>query len=499
MHEPAIPELVLASRLAGAAWGHLVGDAIGVPYEFQPPEAIDTVDWGRRGGPWGVRPGTWSDDGALMLALLDSLLETGFDPDDQGRRAVAWARDGAYTPDGEGRFDIGNATQQAIASLQRGTPALDAGAAPGAAGNGSLMRILPVALAGHDLDDATLIRRATDASRVTHRDPRCLAACAVYTLIARDLLHGREPADALDRSLASARAAFAADPGAADRAAALAELEGWTGREGRGFVVDSFWSAWDAFADAESVAQTIERAIRYGHDTDTTAAIAGGLAGIRWGWSGIPAAWRDGMRGREVVTPLVDRLIDRATDGKVRTSTVSPLRVDWLDLAGTGDAAKGRAGITFLPGKKYRGMYTGPHWRDLPADVDSLKEKGVDVLLLLVEDAELAACQVTDIAAVMAAAGIELVRYPIRDPHTPTDDAAYRQVIAGLVARMRAGGTVAFACRGGIDRAGMTGACVLVEAGLDAETATDRVHRARRGSLTMFDQLDYVRGWPHAG
>jgi ADP-ribosylglycohydrolase len=94
------------------------------------------------------------------------------------------------------------------------------------------------------------------------------------------------------------------------RLEALDLLEGHSGRAGRGFVVDAFWSAWDAFAGAEGYQATVERAIRYGHDTDTTACIAGGLAGIRFGVRGIPVEWLGGMRGREVVEPLVARLVE---------------------------------------------------------------------------------------------------------------------------------------------------------------------------------------------
>ena len=99
----------LASRLAGGVWGHLVGDAIGVPYEFRKPSSIGRVHFGARGA-HRQPAGTWSDDGALMLATLDSLLSSGFDIDDQGRRFLDWADRGAYTPDGDGRFDIGGTT-----------------------------------------------------------------------------------------------------------------------------------------------------------------------------------------------------------------------------------------------------------------------------------------------------------------------------------------------------------------------------------------------------
>src|SRR3990172_610539 len=102
------------NRRAAAVWGHLVGDAIGVPYESTDPASVGVVEL-RGGGRHGQPAGTWSDDGALMLALLDSLTEVGFAPVDQARRSIAWAMDGAYTPDGDGMFDIGRTTAGALA------------------------------------------------------------------------------------------------------------------------------------------------------------------------------------------------------------------------------------------------------------------------------------------------------------------------------------------------------------------------------------------------
>lgn len=311
-----------ASRLAGAVWGHLVGDAMGVPYEFRAPAEVGEIRWGAR-GTHGRPPGTWSDDGALMLALLDSLLPDpdaepprtgGFDTTDQGRRALAWADQGAYTPDGEGRFDIGGATSEALTALRRGVPAEDAGAEhERSQSNGSLMRILPVALTAvePEVKLPELIDRAHRASRVTHRHVSCQAACALYVVLARDLLRGDpDRSRALDAALKRLRLFYtAAETAGEPYQVALAALEAWPSRQGRGGAFDSFWSAWEAFAGAGSYAGTIERAIRYGHDTDTTAAIAGGLAGLYWGLEGIPVEWLGGMRGGEVVRPLVERLL----------------------------------------------------------------------------------------------------------------------------------------------------------------------------------------------
>ena len=177
------------------------------------------------------------------------------------------------------------------------------------------MRILPLALVFRDAPDAELVPMAHRASRVTHGTPAAQVACALYTLVARCLLAGPTAggrAAALADARATLRAAYVRAPEASAHLAALDELEAWAGRSGRGFVVDSFWSALDAFAGARSYREAIERAIAYGNDTDTTAAITGGLAGIRWGIEGIPAEWLAGLRGRPVVDPLVTRLTAEA-------------------------------------------------------------------------------------------------------------------------------------------------------------------------------------------
>jgi len=295
-----MPEL--ADRLKGAIWGHLVGDAMGVPYEFMPASAIERVVFGHRGS-HNQPPGTWSDDGGLMLALLDSMLSAGFDLEDQGKRALHWFVGKGYASGPV--FDIGNTTSAALDRLKHGVPAAECGgAAETDNGNGSLMRILPIALVDRDAEDDVIVSHAMAASALTHRHPRSLVACAVYCLAASWLLQGEPPAQALRQALESFRI-MASGPYAAE----LANLEGYTGRSGSGYVLDTLWSAWTAFSESQSYPETIERAIRYGADTDTTAAVAGGLAGIYWGYSGIPADWLYAMRGHEIVEPMIARLL----------------------------------------------------------------------------------------------------------------------------------------------------------------------------------------------
>ena len=289
-------------RLVGGVWGHLVGDALGVPYEFRSPGAVGQVRWGEV-GTHSQPAGTWSDDGGLMLALLDSLLERGFDLDDQGRRGLAWRYGSQYKP-GE-LFDVGNTTSRALGRIRAGVKAAEAGGITQSDnGNGSLMRILPVALVGGPLGDRELIDRAMRASAVTHGHPCSKVVCALYVLVAARLLDGVEPTAALDAAKAALESALD-DPGREE----LARVCGHRDRTGSGYVVDTFWSAWDAFAGADDYQQCVTRAIEYGNDTDTTAAVAGGLAGLHWGIHGIPAKWVEVMRGQEIVNALLAKLL----------------------------------------------------------------------------------------------------------------------------------------------------------------------------------------------
>jgi ADP-ribosylglycohydrolase len=495
--------VMLPERLEGAVYGHLVGDALGVPYEFGEPGPFGEIEW-RGGGLHAQPPGTWSDDGALMLSLLDSLLSVGFDTDDQGRRALDWRDLGHYAPAGT-VFDIGGATSAALERIRSGVPAAEAGGAD-AKGNGSLMRILPLPLVLRHAEPRELAQAAARASRVTHASAEAQVACAVRAARApaprrrarsgrRPVLGGHGPQGGLrgrgSRDHPVARA------GRGSRRSMHTAGPGRDETGGRQLLVGQ-----DAFAGSSSYAETVTRAVAYGHDTDTTAAIAGGLAGAYWGIAAIPPAWRRGLRDQRIPRELIDRLIETdqaGWDGRAwRTSTANPLRVDRLDLAQVAVGSGGGVGITFLPGKRYIGFHTGAHWRDLDADAARLRELGVDVLLLLVEDRELERCRVIGIGEALAAQGVELVRFPIRDPLVPDDGAAFRATGAGLLGRVRDGASLAIACRGGLDRSGMAAGCLLREAGFEADEAIARVQRARKGALTLPEQQAYVRRWPPA-
>jgi ADP-ribosyl-[dinitrogen reductase] hydrolase len=304
--------LTRADRIEGGLLGLLIGDALGVPYEFHRPEDLParellelTAPEGFRRAHQRVAPGTWSDDGAQALCLLASLLEREqLDLGDFGRRMVNWFEHGYLAVDGD-VFDVGIQTQAALARLAAGVEAAQAGSrGERDNGNGSLMRVLPLAL-WHRGSDQGLIEDAMRSSQPTHGHLRSQLCCAVYCVWARRLLEGIELREAWDAAVA----AIEVHAGLANAELAAIDLRRAPGGQGSGYVVDCLHSARWALEEP-SYEGVVKAAIALGNDTDTTAAVAGGLAGIVFGIEGIPARWRQGLRGRELLDPLLDALLD---------------------------------------------------------------------------------------------------------------------------------------------------------------------------------------------
>ncbi len=155
----------------------------------------------------------------------------------------------------------------------------------------------------------------------------------------------------------------------------------------------------------------------------------------------------------------------------------------------------GKLGMTFLPGKQRDG-WTGLHWRDADADAARLRgEYAVDAFLLLVEDHELEAARVPGIAEAFANADIELVRFPIVDLDVTTDPDGQRRLLDDLRRRLDDGQCVVVACLGGLGRTGTIVACMLRDAGLEANGAIAATRAARHGAIQTDVQEDFVRGW----
>lgn len=305
----------LGARVEGGLLGLLIGDALGVPYEFHRPEDLPPADaiayeppaeFIRAHG--GVPPGTWSDDDAQALCLLASLLYRGeLDPQDLGNRLVNWYEHG-YMAVGSDVFDVGNQTGRALRAIRQGVPAEQAG--PSTVmdnGNGSLMRVLPLAL-WHTGTDAELVADAAAQSRVTHGHRRSELCCALYCLWARRVLNDEPRAEAWAGAVSAVSALSALCPADEEEISSQLQPERAPIGSGSGYVVDTLHSARMAL-EASDYEGAVKAAILLGHDTDTTAAVAGGIAGLRAGVSGIPAELRQGLRGEELYTPLLNALL----------------------------------------------------------------------------------------------------------------------------------------------------------------------------------------------
>jgi ADP-ribosyl-[dinitrogen reductase] hydrolase len=309
-----------SNRLKGGLYGLLIGDALGVPYEFHPASAIpprDLIDMYPparfRRAHASVKPGTWSDDGAQALCLLASLLEVdGLDLPNLSAKFLDWASRGYMAVDAR-VFDIGIQTSRAFDNLKNGMAPEAAGPDDvDSNGNGALMRALPLAL-WHRGSDADLVALAHAQSMPTHGHAQSQVCCALYLLVARRLLEHRTMNDAWQCAEEELAAIYLASPDAGPHAQALELVLAAKAAapQGSSHVVDSLWSARSACQES-TFAGVVKAAIALGNDTDTTACIAGGLAGIHFGFDAIPLRWMDILRGRDLVKPLERRLLLRS-------------------------------------------------------------------------------------------------------------------------------------------------------------------------------------------
>jgi ADP-ribosylglycohydrolase len=304
-------KLARSEKLEGGLVGLIVGDAVGVPYEFKEPFEIPAFGKIDMQPPKGffpnhssVLPGTWSDDSSQALCLFASLRECGgLDIEDLAQRLVAWMH-GGYMAVDKCPFDVGLQTCQALTRYKSGMPADQSGLkSERNNGNGSLMRTLPLALLWEG-DDASLVRAAHRQSIVTHAHPRAQVCCALYCLWARYEIEGDDTP--WETAVASLRQAYAHNP------AYLAELNEHIRPEedatscGGGYVVTCLKSAKKA-CEEDSYENAIKRAVSYGVDTDTTASVTGGIAGIRHGIQSIPERWWRDLRGKDILVPLIER------------------------------------------------------------------------------------------------------------------------------------------------------------------------------------------------
>lgn len=304
---------ILLNRLRGCAVGAAIGDALGMPLEFGPPPPEDAfVREMKRGR---LPAGTFTDDTEMALALAQSLLaQRPLDPDDLAARFVSWVNAnppdvGLHTNKVLRRIDAGASWEEAVEAVMKQNP--------DSAGNGSLMRAWPVAVAYWD-DIDNLLVDSWRQSRITHPHPDTLAASAYLNVTLYHIFRGSDPGMALILASTLVRmddALWRVVENAPYRERADLQNSGW--------VRDTLQSAVWGITTTDSFEEALVQVVNLGNDADTAGAVVGALAGAYYGFDGIPDRWKDQLRGEwplgsgEVWTAddfvaLVDRL---AADG----------------------------------------------------------------------------------------------------------------------------------------------------------------------------------------
>ena len=296
----------MLDRFRGCLLGLACGDAVGTTLEFKPRGSFTPITDMVGGGPFRLEPGQWTDDTSMALCLAESLLHhDGFNAVDQMGRYVNWWRNGYLSSTGE-CFDIGVATREALERYCETNNPFAGSTRPDKAGNGSLMRLAPVAMFFHGDKDA-LIRHAAESSRTTHGALEAVESCVLFA----QMLSAAFAGSSRDEILFGARAALNA-PNVLAIARGDYAKKTQSGIVGSGYCIASLEAAAWCFLNTNSFSAAVLAAANLGDDADTTAAITGQLAGAFYGVDGIPAAWRSQLAMGEEIDGMAHDLFLRS-------------------------------------------------------------------------------------------------------------------------------------------------------------------------------------------
>lgn len=312
----------MASNILNGIMGLCVADAIGVPVEFNNRETLreNPVVNMRSYGTYNQPAGTWSDDTSMTLCLVDSL-SNGIDYEDIMKKFLEWFKEGAYTPHGVS-FDIGNATRQALLRYSKcKNPLQCGGTTEHDNGNGSLMRILPILFylqstygtEFKEKDEAFAI--VHNVSAITHAHKRSQLACGIYISIAA-LINGKMSLKAaVEQGIQAAMEYYRKHDEFTSELKYFERLERKTFADlpieeikSSGYVVDTLEAAIWCLLNTNNYKDCVLKAVNLGEDTDTVAAVAGGLAGLHYGYESIPNEWLMAIVKRHFVENLCQKL-----------------------------------------------------------------------------------------------------------------------------------------------------------------------------------------------
>lgn len=302
--------------IKGAIFGHAVADALGVPVEFKTRSVlkenpvIDMREYGTHKQP----RGTWSDDTSMTLCTLASIAEKGIVDEDDIMKRFGWWMDNNYmSPHGE-LFDIGYTTQNAIWQYLYGDRYPYGSSDEKSNGNGSLMRIIPVSLYHHFKNQGQEKRAKDidDVSSLTHAHKRSVIGCGIYDFVIEEII--KNPCkESIKIGLDNAYSYYKSEK----------EIEAYkrlfkedfkkledSEIKSTGYIVDTLESAIWCLLNTDSYEECVLMAVNLGDDTDTVGAIAGGLAGVLYGYNAIPKNWINELVKNEMIEKLCKDFIN---------------------------------------------------------------------------------------------------------------------------------------------------------------------------------------------
>lgn len=286
-------------RYAGSIVGCAVGDALGVPVEGEDRGSfhVDAMS-----GDDIFPAGTWSDDTSLTLCMAEALGEHGVSAAAEDaflRKASSWLHEGYLSASGEA-FGIGGTTRTSLERFEAGCPVRECGGrADSDNGNGSLMRIAPLAFFLRHVPSFEDRARAVEGfSSLTHAHPRSVMACIIFVEFLIRLYEGDGPSTALSAAARRVRDEAADEPAYFSQLGSFARLfdgsiadaDEESVRSG-GYVVDTLEAALWCLLRHDSFERCVLAAVNLGGDSDTTAAVAGAAAGVHYGLGAVPDEW----------------------------------------------------------------------------------------------------------------------------------------------------------------------------------------------------------------
>ncbi|TCI95065.1 ADP-ribosylglycohydrolase family protein [Tenacibaculum sp. M341] len=303
----------LENKIKEAFFGQAIGDALGVPVEFKSREYLkeNPVDDYLAFMCWNQPAGTFSDDSSMMFCTAESLSKK-YDIEDIGKTFVKWYTEGYWGAHDE-VFDIGGTTRRSLRRIIEGEKAKFSGEFfPENNGNGSLMRILPLVFFLYKEKDINIrFQTIKEVSSITHAHLRSVVSCFIFVEFGILLLSGENKITAYAKMQNVVNDFIVLNGFNAEEVSLFDRILKYKVYElsenqinSGGYVLESIESALWCFMNSNNYTESVLSAVNLGGDTDTTAAINGGLAGMYYGWESIRLEWINGIAKQKEITEL---------------------------------------------------------------------------------------------------------------------------------------------------------------------------------------------------